>query len=266
MKRRLLAMGWRDALFLHWPVDPATVRERLPTGLEPRVHDGTAWLGVVAFVMEAARPRGLPRAVGRTFGEANLRTYVTGPDGEEGIYFFNLDASDPVGVVLARRCFRLPYYRATMRIDRTVPGRSHAGSSAGRTVDFVSNRIHRGAPHAHLDATYGPLGEAFRAEPGSLEAFLVENYRFYLSSEDVPGRRSSRLRRHHGSERPPDSENSPTYTGDVAHDPWPLYRADLELRSTDFLAINGFDRPDETPLAHYSPGVDVEIDRIRRVE
>lgn len=257
MKRRLIAMDWRDVLFLHWPVDSETVRERLPAGLDPRIHDGAAWLGVVAFVMEAVRPRGFPRAVGLTFGEANLRTYVAGPDGEEGIYFFNLDAADPVGVALARRCFRLPYYRATMRIDRTVPGRSHARSSTGHTVDFVSNRIHPDAPHAHLDVTYGPLGDAFRAKPGSLEAFLVENYRFYLSREDARAREV---------ERPGRPENPRLYAGDVDHDPWPLYRADFELRSTDFFAVNGFERPDAAPLAHYSPGVDVEADRIRRVE
>lgn len=254
MERRYVSMDWRDALFAHWPVDVETLRARLPAGIEPRTHDGRAWLGVVAFVMEDIRPRGLPRALGLTFGEANLRTYVTGPDGGEGIYFFNLDAADPLGVGVARWLFRLPYYRASMQVDRTgpAPDRTASRPPHGRTVDFTTHRTHPGVPSAHLDATYGPIGEASIPDPESLEAFLVENYRFYLASGDVGGGDTAR-------------ERQRIYAGDVAHTPWPLYDADLELRSTNFFEVNGFTAPDDAPLAHYSPGVRVDADRIRRI-
>jgi uncharacterized protein YqjF (DUF2071 family) len=107
-------------------------------------------------------------------------------------------------------------------------------------------------PRAHIDATYGPLGEPFRPDDGSLANFLVENYRFYVVGDDVSG-----------GERGTDGE---LFYGDVAHPPWDLYEADLDLRSTNLFAVNGFERPGAEPLAHYSPGVPVDAGRVRRVD
>jgi hypothetical protein len=255
MWRHYLSMDWRDALFVHWPVQPEIVDARLPAGLEARTHDGSAWLGVIAFLMADIRPRGVPRALGLTFGEVNLRTYVVGPDGGKGIYFYNLDANDPLGVPVARWFYQLPYYRATMNIERCgeLPESGRAGTDAVRTVKFVSHRIHRGVADAYIDATYGPLGEPFRPDEGTLPNFLVENYRFYLAGSDVGG----------GAEA---GSNRELFYGDVRHPPWDLYEADLDLRSTNLLEANGFERPDAAPLAQYSPGVPVEADRIRKLD
>ncbi|MFB6127553.1 MAG: YqjF family protein [Halolamina sp.] len=247
MERRLLEMSWCDALFAHWPVAPETVAETLPEGVSVATYDGDAWLGIVAFVMEDIRPRGVP--VGLTFGEANLRTYVTGPDGTDGIYFYNLDAEDPLGVYVARGVYDLPYYRAEMSVERRSNGDGDGDGNGNRgfddpdggTVRFLSNRTHPGVPAAHLDCTYGPTSDPRQPEPGSLESFLVENYRFYTEGGDG------------------------LYYGDVAHEPWPLCDADCDLRSTTFFEANGFDAPDGDPLVHYSPGVDVGADRIRRL-
>lgn len=254
MQRHYLSMDWRDALFVHWPVRPETVDSRLPAGITARTHDGSAWLGLIAFVMEDIRPRGVPRALGLTFGELNLRTYVVGPDGGAGIYFYNLDADDPLGVPLARRFYQLPYYRATMDIERRgrIPESDRPGTTPTRTVEFVSHRIHRGVADAHIDATYGPLGEPFRPEEGTLANFLVENYRFYLAGDDVGGAEAE--------------TNGDLFYGDVRHPPWDVSEADLDLRSTNLLETNGFERPDAAPLAHYSPGVPVEADRVRKLD
>lgn len=249
MERHYLSMGWRDALFAHWPVDAGGVDDRLPSGLTARTHDGSAWLGVIAFVMEDIRPRGVPAPLGLTFGEANLRTYVAGPNGGEGIYFFNLDAADRLSVGIARQFYQLPYYTAHMEIERRGESPGEAGPHE-RTVELSSHRAHAGVPDAYLDATYGPAGDRFRPEDGTLEQFLVENYRFYLADGDVDDR----------------GDGSDLFYGDVAHPPWDLYEADLDLRSTNFFEANGFDRPDTEPLAHYSPGVPVRADRIRRVD
>ncbi len=75
----VVAMGWRDALFLHWPVAPDALRARLPPGVELDLYDGSAWVGVVAFSIARARPRFVPAALGfAAFGEVNVRTYVVG--------------------------------------------------------------------------------------------------------------------------------------------------------------------------------------------
>jgi hypothetical protein len=225
----VVAMDWRDAMFAHWPVDPAIVGETLPEGVEVATYEGDAWLGVIAFVMENIRPRGFP--LGLSFGELNLRTYVRGPGGDRGIYFYNLDATDPLGVSVARLLYQLPYYRGTMEIDRQAGG-----------VEFVSHRIHPGVPSAHFDGTYRPRGDVFEAGAGSLVEFLVENYHFLTAGGD-------RL-----------------FRGDVAHGPWPMHEAEAEIRTNTLFEANGFEHPGGDPLVHYSPGVNVTATRIYEVE
>jgi len=227
LTRRWLEMTWRDTLLCHWPVDPDTVAETLPDRVAVATHDGDAYLSVVAFVMEDIRPRGVP--VGLTFPELNLRTYVEGSAGR-GVYFYNLDAADRLGVAVARRLGALPYYRAEMSARR---------DERDDTVEFRSRRTHRGVPTARFDATYGPVGEAFTAEPGSLEAFLVENYRFYAQ-----GRR--------------------LYRGEIAHEPWTLREGTAAIRENTLFDVNGFDRPAGDPIVHYADPLDVSADRVRR--
>jgi len=225
----LLRMTWEDVGFVHWPVEPSVVAATLPDGLTVDIRDGRAWLGVVPFEMADIRPRGSP--IGRTFGELNLRTYVT--DGETpGVYFYNLDADDRLSVALARRLFELPYYRASMSLGR----------SDG--VRFRSRRTDDRAPPADFDATYGPADGAAveRPEPRSLESFLVSRYRFYVA--DDGGR---------------------IYYADIDHEPWPLQAGTVELRENDLFSANGFDRPAGDPVVYYSPGIDVTAGRLRRL-
>jgi len=226
----LLRMEWRDVGFCHWPVEPSVVAATLPDGLTVDIKDGQAWLGVVPFEMADIRPRGSP--IGRSFGELNLRTYVT--DGEtSGVYFYNLDADDRLSVALARRLFELPYYRASMSVDRTTDG-----------VRFRSRRTDDRAPMADFDATYGPVGDAEVHEPSprSLEAFLVSRYRFYVADDA-----------------------GTIYYADIDHDPWPLQDGTVEIRTNDLFAANGFDNPRGDPVVYYSPGIDVTAERLRQL-
>lgn len=224
----LLRMRWDDVVFAHWRVDPETVSARLPDGLDVATHDGDAWLGVVGFVMSGIRPRGIP--VGRSFPELNLRTYVTGPDGSRGVYFFSLDAPDWLGVPIARGAFQLPYYRAEMR---------HTCDDDG-TMTLRCRRTHTDAPPARFDASYRRTGETFSPEPDTLEAFLTENYRFY-------------------------TEGKRLYAGDISHPPWPLADATATIRSNSLFSANGFDAPASEPVVHYSPGIDVTAGGLGRV-
>jgi hypothetical protein len=224
----LLEMTWRNTLFAHWPVDPAVVAERLPDGLTVDTHDGRAYLGVVPFEMADLRPRGSP--VGLSFGELNLRTYVR-RDGGAGVYFFNLDADDRLGVSVARSLFRLPYYRAEMRVGRR-----------GESVRFRSRRTHSGQPPLAFDAEYRPEGEVFTAEPGGLESFLVERYRFFTADD------GGRL-----------------WAGDIEHEPWRLRRATATVARNDCFEANGFEQPAGEPHLLYAEPIDVRAGRVRRV-
>lgn len=225
----VLSMGWEHLLFAHWDVEPSVVGDALPAGVEPDTYDGRAYLGVVSFVMNDIRPRFTPRALGLTFGEVNLRTYVRA-NGDEGIYFFSLDADDVLGVTGARTLYSLPYYRASMSVDTED------------TVRFRSSRNHRGAPPAQFDATYEPTGGGFFAEKDSLEEFLTERYCFFVSGS-----------------------SGKVYRGDVEHEPWKLQDADVEIRKNTLFEANGFETPDGEPHILYSEGVGVRAEPLRSV-
>ena len=163
-----MAQTWHDLLFAHWPLPVEELRRRVPPQLNLDTFDGSAWVGVVPFRMSGIRPRHLPAVPWLSaFLELNVRTYVT-VGGLSGVYFFSLDAGNPVAVALARAIFKLPYFRARMRLSNRDGG-----------VQYNSQRTHAGAPRAELRAWYRPTGPAFSATAGSLEWWLTERYCLY---------------------------------------------------------------------------------------
>jgi uncharacterized protein YqjF (DUF2071 family) len=225
-----LHMGWRHVLFANWPVDPGTVAPHVPDALALDTFDGRAWLSVVPFTNVDVRPAVLPAGTGVALPELNLRTYVS-HEGHSGVYFFSLDADGLAGVLAARVLHSLPYYYADIELSVEDDG-----------VRFRSRRRHPGARPARFCAAYGPAGDRFEAEPGSLEGFLAERYRYYTES---PG---GELR-----------------YANVKHGSWPLYRARVRVAENDLFAANGFDRPAGDPVHLYSPGVETLASPSKRV-
>lgn len=224
----VLAMDWRDTLFLHWPLDPGALRSRIPPSLTVDTYGGSAWIGIVAFRIAAARPRGLPHALGwPSFGEINVRTYVR--DGATaGVWFFSLDAASGPAVAVGR-AIHLPYERARI-----------ATSWNAANATYASRRAHGAAPFA-ATATFAP--EAEPAPPGSLAQWLVERYAFFTT-----GRRGRLLR------------------GDVAHPPWALrHDAVAQVGELGLLGVHGFAGLGRAaPLVHASDGVAVRAWPLRR--
>jgi hypothetical protein len=186
---------WHDLLFAHWPVPAEALAPLLPAGLPPETFDGRAWIGVVPFRMSGVRPRGLP-ALPRVsaFPELNVRTYVT-RDGRPGVWFFSLDAAEPIAVAAARRLFHLPYFSAAMRCE-----------CAGDWIDYSSRRVPGRHAPATFRARYRPTGPAFTAARGGLEHWLTERYCLYTA--DPKGR---------------------IHRGEIHHAPWPLRPAEAEI-------------------------------------
>lgn len=169
-----MAQVWHDLLFAHWPVSPHELRRHIPPQLSLDTFDDSAWLGVVPFRMSGIRPKHLPAVPWLSaFLELNVRTYVT-VGGESGVYFFSLDAGNPVAVALARTIFKLPYFRASMTLHTRAD-----------EVLYTSQRTHAGAPAAELTARYRPTGHVFRAAQGSLEWWLTERYCLYTARRRV---------------------------------------------------------------------------------
>ena len=218
-----LHMRWLELLFLHWPLQAEALRPHIPSGLKLETHSGSAWLGVVPFVMSEVYPRGTFSVPGLSrFPELNVRTYVT-REGKPGVWFFSLDAASKLAVRLARRGFHLPYFDARMRCRKE-----------GETVRYESVRSHRGAPEASFVGSYRPLESPEPARPGSLEHFLSERYCLYSAAP-----------------------NGQVYRGDVHHRPWPLQRAEAEIRVNTMGAQLGLAGLEAAPLLHFARDLEV---------
>ena len=218
-----LGMSWRDLLFMHWPVRADSLRPLLPSALSLDTFDGSAWLGVVPFRMTGVRPRFVPALPPLSdFPELNLRTYVTA-GGKPGIWFFSLDAHNPVAVRLARATFHLPYFDAEMSCH-----------TPNDEVKYRSLRTHKGAPPAEFEASYGPTGESFESGPETMEKFLTERYSLY--SADRRGVVSR---------------------GEVHHRMWPLQPAEAEVRKLEMTMQIGLELPETGPILHFSKRLDV---------
>jgi len=232
-----MSQRWCDLLFAHWPVPVAALRAQIPERLEIETFDGTAWIAVVPFRMEAVRPRGLPTAPWLSaFPELNLRTYVTLGD-RPGVFFFSLDANNPVAVSLARRWFFLPYFRARISCEPD-----------GEAIVYRSTRTHAGAPSARFEGRYGATGGVFRARSGSLEEFLTERYCLYANRASVGG--------------PADD----LYRAEVHHGPWPLQPAAATIEVDSLLRSVGLgDAAERTPHLLFARSLDVRVWPLRKI-
>jgi hypothetical protein len=233
-----MRMDWHDLLFMHWPVPADRLRPHVPDALDLETYDGSAWVGVVPFRMTSVRPRLVPPVPGMSaFPELNVRTYVKpagarGPGGkgkpapdQPGVWFFSLDATNPIAVRVARWSYYLPYFDARIACN---PDRPDGGGNAP-TVHYSSRRTHKGAPPAELDMDYRPAGDVSNATPGSLEYFLAERYCLY----------STHPRTQH------------LYRCDIAHNPWSLRPAAATVRRNTMTGQLDLTLPDEEPLLHY---------------
>ena len=219
----IMTQTWHDLLFAHWQVDAAALRERLPAGFELDLFEGQAWLAVVPFRMTNVAPRGVPPLPCLSaFAELNVRTYVR-VGGAPGVYFFSLDAANPIAVGTARTFVHLPYYSASMQVearDGWIEYRSRRTSSRGKPAELV--------------ARYRPTGDVRAPDEGTLEYFLTERYCLFTVD---------------GAAR--------AYRLDIHHPVWPLQAAEAEITVNTMADAAGIPLPPGAPLLHFSRRQDV---------
>lgn len=183
----LMKQRWEHLLFLHWTMDASYLQSLLPPGLVVDRFSGFAWVGIVPFFMNRVRPLFCPPVPGISwFQELNVRTYVIGPDGRPGVWFFSLDANQPLAVEVARRLYYLPYEHA----------RIYALEKEENRIFFEASR--KTKPEA-APFCYSPTGLARTATPGTLEFFLLERY--YLYAWNAAGKQLYRGQVHHAPYR-----------------------------------------------------------------
>lgn len=110
---------WNDALFLHWKVDIAVLRDFVPDELVIDLFQGNAWVSLVAFTMERIRLRNfIAYKPVSNFHEINIRTYVK-RNGKQGVYFLSIEAGNHISCCVARALSGLPYRYSSIRRDGT---------------------------------------------------------------------------------------------------------------------------------------------------
>ena len=163
---------WNDLLFAHWPIPAAKLEALLPSGLQVDTFDQSAWVGVVPFWMDRVQLRGVPRIPGASrFPELNLRTYVRERNtNRAGVYFFCLEASNPLAVMVAKAVFHLPYHWARMSIK----------ARSEREFTYQSERLLSAKPvrfRAIIEA-WGRYARSTKAGRGRLSIFLPNGIAF----------------------------------------------------------------------------------------
>ncbi len=228
----LMTQTWCDLLFAHWPVNRDQLRRHVPDAFEIEPFDGEYWLGIVPFRMQNVAPRGVPALPWLSaFPELNVRTYVRVGD-KPGIYFFSLDAARAAAVLAARALLNLPYFAASMRVEKREGDVVRYGS---RRRSVGGTRKAAARSEAVLQATYAPVGTVFNATPGTLEYFLTERYCLY----NVDGRG-----------RP--------YRLDIHHPAWPLQPASAVFERNTMAEAADMSLPaGAEPLLHFARRVDM---------
>ena len=233
----LMRMVWHDLLFIHWKVDADQLRKHLPDSLRLDTFNGDTWIGVVPFRMSGVSLRWLPDLPWVSkFPELNVRTYVIGPDGQPGVWFYSLDASNALAVKGARLLYHLNYMHAKIGFER------ERQCDCGSWIRYNSQRTHRGEPSAELNVEYRPIGPEYEAARGTLLDWLTSRYTLF--SADSRGN---------------------IFRGDIAHDPWSIRDAQAIIHCNTMTEGIEVELPDEQPLLHFSGLTKVVAGPIRKL-
>jgi uncharacterized protein YqjF (DUF2071 family) len=200
---------------MHWPVPARSLRPLIPGPLAIDTYGGVAYVGITPFTTWGLRPALLPAVpLLSTSHEINVRTYVH-LDGIPEVWFFSLDANNPLAVWGARLAFHLPYFTARMSTERQ-----------DRTFNFASRRTHRNAASAAFEASWTVGDRLPQPDPDSLEFFLIERYCLYAASK------------------------TKLYRARIFHRPWSLHTARLLTCRSTMIESQELPSPEAEPLLH----------------
>lgn len=173
--------------------------------------------------MEGARPHLIsPLPQLSAFPELNVRTYVTA-QGKLGVWFFSLDAANPLAIVGARLLFHLPYYNAKM-----------AAENCDDSVRYTSRRMHPDAFPATFIGCYYPTDPVYHSVIGTLDYWLTERYCLYAANR-----------------------KGQVWRGEIHHACWPLQPAEAGMDCNTMADQLRLILPNHKPLVHFARRRDV---------
>ena len=215
----VVRQSWRQVAFLHWRVDPSDVQPLLPAGLIPDVLDGSAWIGLTPFRVERFRLLQAPPAP-----------------------FISSFAETNLRTYACDRDGRDGLWFLSLDVTSSI---NVAGGRLGGFRYFLSTMTVQGqhAVHYRCRRLVGPpAGHDIAVRPGptltelsDLESRLTGRWRAYTRLAgrlmDVP----------------------------VAHERWPLRRAELLSIDETLITAAGLPPVTDAPLVHFSEGVDARF-------
>jgi uncharacterized protein len=178
-----LVASWLEMTFVHWRIPAERLQPLLPPGLIVDEYEGSGWVGLTPFLMADLRPFGLPGAAvprrmlsaiaadlrlpgrfdaSRTL-ETNLRTYVRGPDGRDGLWFLTLEVGNPLLALGVRWTVGAPYHAARLHLGHT-----------GNLVTYAGRRRH--GPRYDVAVRSGE-----QIDPAGLDVWLTGRWRAYTT-------------------------------------------------------------------------------------
>lgn len=220
-----MLMRWEDLTFLHWPYDPAVIQRLLPPGLTVDTFNGSGWVSLVPFTMRVVLPGDRWRLpfIDR-FPETNVRTYVTAPDGTQGIWFFSLDAGSALATVGGRIGYRLPYMWSAMTVDR-----------GDRTISYTCRRKVPG-PRGVTSRVDVEIGDSYPQDDlTELDHWLSARWRLFSV---MFGRLWGAM---------------------AFHEQWPLQRAALLRFDDELVQASGLPHPSDAPITQFADRVNIRI-------
>lgn len=227
-----MVQSWNELSFLHWPFQPDDVARVLPPGLEPDLFDGAAWVGLVPFKMNDIRMPMTPSMPWlSSFPETNIRTYVRGPDGVDGVFFLSLDITRLVTTVVARTTYRLPYVWSDMSIERGPASMEYRSRRRWPATNLQGDPV----TSATSDVSIAIREAIAPADLTEFDHYLTARWGLW-----------TQLKRGLSYAR-------------VDHPAWPLLRATALRHDNTLFTAAGLPQPSGSPVVHYSPGVTVRI-------
>lgn len=218
--RPVIRQRWRDALLLHWRVDPSAVAPWLPEGTKPdEFRPGETYVGLIPFRLEGSAFGPLPPVpwLG-SFLETNVRLYAVDERGRRAVVFLTLEAQRLLPVLFARAALGLPYRWARMR-----------GRRRGDVLTYWSERLTGDRPRTRIAVRLGrePVSDDPFAD------FLTARWAMFVQ------------------------RGSCTCYWRNEHERWPMFRGTLERLDDDLLAASGFPGLAATPpdSVLWTPGV-----------
>ncbi len=153
---------WLDVVMIHYEVDAAHLQREVPFELD--LHEGRAFVSLVAFTMSGLRTRRAARWGRRLFSPIgthaflNVRTYVR-VGNETGIYFLVEYLPNRLSVLLGPVAYGLPYQFGRLKLDHDANARTLTGcvTTRDRRVRCADHISHRRVRTADLSRATGCL-------------------------------------------------------------------------------------------------------------